>query len=107
RRASMAEDYYNILGVSRTATPKEIQKAYRDRARKLHPDMNPDDKAAKAKFQKLQAAYDTLNDPEKRKLYDAYGPGYEQMGGGGGPGGRPQGEPGGFHFRGRPGDFDQ
>jgi DnaJ-class molecular chaperone len=93
----MAEDYYNILGVSRSASEKEIQKAYRERARKLHPDMNPDDKSAKEKFQKLQTAYDTLNDAEKRKLYDAYGSNYEQMrAAGGGQAWRPGGSAAGF-----------
>lgn len=98
----MADDYYDILGVSRNASDQEIQKAYRARARKLHPDMNPDDKSAKEKFQKLQTAYDTLADPDKRKMYDAYGANYEHVAAGGGGQG-----PGGFHFRGRPGDFDQ
>ena len=80
---TMAEDYYNALGVSRTASPEEIQKAYRKLARKYHPDMNPDDKAAKQKFQDVQKAYETLNDPEKRKMYDQFGSAYEQMGGAG------------------------
>ncbi len=86
---TMAEDYYKSLGVSRTASPEEIQKAYRKLARKYHPDMNPDDAAAKKKFQEIQKAYDTLNDPEKRKMYDQFGSAYEQMGGaaGGGAGG--------------------
>ena len=63
----MAEDYYSVLGVPRTASQAEIQKAYRELARKHHPDMNPDDKTAKKKFQRVQAAFDVLNDPEKRK----------------------------------------
>lgn len=79
----MAEDYYKTLGVSKTATPAEIQKAYRDLARKHHPDMNPNDKTAKKKFQQIQAAFDVLNDPEKRKKYDQFGPGFESMGAGG------------------------
>lgn len=77
----MAEDYYKILGVSRTASAEEIQKAYRKGAAKWHPDMNPDDSQAKKRFQELQKAYEVLGDPEKRKLYDQFGPGYEQMGG--------------------------
>jgi len=79
----MAEDYYKILGVERGASPKEIEKAYRKLARKYHPDLNPDDKTAKERFQKVQRAYDVLNDPEKRKMYDQFGSGFESMGGGG------------------------
>ena len=86
----MAEDYYKTLGVKRDATPAEIQKAYRDLARKYHPDLNPNDKKAKEKFQKVQAAFDVLNDEKKRKMYDQFGPAFEGMGAGGeagGPGG--------------------
>jgi DnaJ-class molecular chaperone len=78
----MAEDHYKTLGVKRDATPAEIQKAYRDLARKYHPDLNPDDKKAKEKFQKVQAAFDVLNDEKKRKMYDQFGPGFESMAGG-------------------------
>lgn len=73
----MAEDFYKTLGVSRTASAEEISKAYRKLARKYHPDLNPDDKNAKKRFQEIQTAYDCLNDPEKRKLYDQYGANYE------------------------------
>jgi len=92
----MAADYYDILGLSKSASADEIQKAYRKLARKFHPDMNPDDKSAKENFQKVQQAYDTLGTPEKRKLYDQLGPQYEQMGAGG-PGG-PGAGPGGFRW---------
>jgi len=91
----MAEDYYKTLGVSRGASQAEIQKAYRDLARKYHPDMNPDDKSAKEKFQQVQQAFDVLSDSEKRELYDRYGSSFEQMGAGG-PGGGPGAGPGGF-----------
>lgn len=84
----MAEDYYKILGVERGASSADIQKAYRKLARKYHPDVNPDDQSAKTKFQELQRAFDVLNDPEKRKLYDQYGSAFEQMGAGSGAGPR-------------------
>ncbi|MDP7015056.1 MAG: J domain-containing protein, partial [Pirellulaceae bacterium] len=57
----------------------DIQKAYREQARKLHPDLNPDDSRAKEKFQKVQAAYDVLNDAEKREMYDRYGSAFPNM----------------------------
>lgn len=82
----MAKDYYKTLGVRRDASQAEIQKAYRELARKYHPDLNPDDKTAKRKFQEVQAAFDVLNNPEKRELYDRYGSSFETMGPGG-PGG--------------------
>ncbi len=82
----MDEDYYQVLGVSRDASQADIQKAYRKLARKLHPDVNPDDKNAKQKFQKIQQAFDVLNDPNKREMYDRYGSSFESMGAGG-PGG--------------------
>lgn len=65
-------DYYQILGVPRNASQKEIQRAYRKRARKYHPDVNKD-KSAEAEFKKLNEANEVLKDPEKRKLYDTYG----------------------------------
>lgn len=82
----MSKDYYKTLGVSRSASTEEIQKAYRNLARKYHPDLNPDDKTAKQKFQDVQQAYETLNDPKKKQMYDQFGSDYEQMGG---PGGNP------------------
>jgi len=88
----VADDYYQTLGVSRDASAADIQKAYRKLARKFHPDMNPDDKTAKTKFQEVQRAFDVLNDPSKRELYDRYGSSFESMGAGGpGGGGGPRG----------------
>jgi len=84
----MAEDFYKTLSVARGASQDEIQKAYRNLARKYHPDLNQDDPKAKEKFQKLQAAFEVLGNPEKRKQYDQFGHAFEQMGGTGGPGGQ-------------------
>ena len=66
-------DYYQILGLDKTASEKDIKNAYRKMARKYHPDLNPDDKAAEKKFQELNEANEVLSDPEKRKKYDQYG----------------------------------
>lgn len=76
----MAKDYYQILGVARGADEKEIKTAYRRLARKYHPDVNPNDKSAEAKFKEISEAHDVLGDPEKRKLYDQYGEHWEQGG---------------------------
>ncbi len=82
----MAEkrDYYEVLGVSKTATPDEIKKAYRKMAIKYHPDKNPGDKSAEDKFKEAAEAYDVLSNPEKRQKYDQFG-----------HAGGPQGFPGG------------
>ena len=66
-------DYYKILGLDKKATPKEIKSAYRKLARKFHPDLNPNDKDAKRKFQEINEANEVLSDPEKRSKYDQYG----------------------------------
>lgn len=66
-------DYYKILGIEKTATPKDVKNAYRKLARKLHPDLNPNDKDAKQKFQQINEANEVLSDPVKRKKFDEYG----------------------------------
>jgi curved DNA-binding protein len=66
-------DYYKILGVDKNASQDDIKKAYRKLARKYHPDLNPNDKEAKSKFQQINEANEVLSDPEKRKKYDQYG----------------------------------
>ena len=67
------KDYYSTLGVAKTATEKEIKQAYRKLARKHHPDVNPGDKAAEARFKEINEAYEVLGDPDKRKKYDELG----------------------------------
>ena len=66
-------DYYELLGVPRKASAKDIRTAFRKLARKYHPDLNPGDKAAEEKFKQLQEAYDVLSDTKKRQMYDQYG----------------------------------
>ena len=71
------KEYYEVLGVPRTATADEIKKAYRTLARKYHPDVNPDDPTAEDKFKELNEAYEVLSDPEKRQRYDELGSGWQ------------------------------
>jgi curved DNA-binding protein len=89
------KDYYSTLGVSKTATDKELKQAFRKLARKYHPDVNPGDKTSESKFKEVNEAYEVLGDPEKRKKYDELGANwrmYEQQAaagarpGAGGPG---------------------
>ena len=82
------QDYYEILGVSRTAEEREIKKAYKRLAMKYHPDRNQGDKEAEAKFKEIKEAYEILTDAQKRAAYDQYGhAAFEQGGMGGGGGG--------------------
>ena len=91
----MAQDFYELLGVSRTASADDIKKAFRKLAMQHHPDRNQGDKEAEKKFKDLNHAYDVLKDPEKRAAYDRYGPAAFDGSMGGGPGG-----PGGFQGQG-------
>ncbi|HEY3738699.1 MAG TPA: molecular chaperone DnaJ [Bryobacteraceae bacterium] len=97
--AASKKDYYETLGVARSADAEEIRKSYRRLARKYHPDVNPGDKAAEERFKSVQEAYDVLSDEEKRKTYDQYGfysPNIPPNGAGGGASGGPGF--GGFDF---------
>ncbi len=94
----MPQDLYDVLGVSRNASEAEITKAYRKLARQYHPDRNPGDKQAEAKFKEISSAYEVLSDKQKRAQYDQFG----HVGPGVPPNG---GAPGDFHFGGGPGGY--
>jgi molecular chaperone DnaJ len=91
QRDWLEKDYYRVLGVEKTATAKELSKAYRTLARKYHPDTNPGDKASEDRFKEVSAAYEVVGDEATRKKYDEF----RRLGGGGGGGGY-----GGFGQRG-------
>jgi DnaJ-class molecular chaperone len=98
RTTAMPQDLYDVLGVSRNASDEQITKAYRKLARQYHPDRNPGDKQAEAKFKEVSSAYEVLSDKQKRAQYDQFGHA--------GPGVPPNGgAPGGFHFGGGPGGY--
>ena len=83
---SKVKDYYKTLGVTKSSSKDEIKKAYRDLARKYHPDMNPDNKDAEEKFKEIQEAYEVLHDDQKRQQYDTFGSTGFSSQQGGGPG---------------------
>src|ERR1700740_3262180 len=80
------QDYYELLGVARKASAKDVRAAFRKLARKYHPDLNPGDKSAEEKFKQVQEAYDVLSDSKKRQMYDQYGFYAESLPPGGAPG---------------------
>jgi len=97
-------DYYEVLGVPRTANQKEISSAFRKLARKFHPDLNAGDKQAEARFKEVSEAHDVLSDAKKRRLYDQLGPDWSSASAAGaqpgaGPGGYPPGAGPGVQYR--------
>src|SRR5574338_1280546 len=85
------KDYYSTLGVSKTATDKEIKQSFRKLARKYHPDVNPGDRGAEQKFKEINEAHEVLSDPEKRRKYDELGQNYQRWQ-------QTGGQPGGFDW---------
>jgi molecular chaperone DnaJ len=109
----LSKDYYEVLGVDKGASQDEIKKAFRTLAKKYHPDANPGDPTAEAKFKEVNEAYEVLSDETKRANYDAYGNANGPFAGGGGgagqgdPFGRPFGGAGGFPFGDLFGGFEE
>ncbi len=102
----MAKNFYDVLGVSKSADEKEIKSAYRKLARKYHPDVNPNDKSAETKFKEISEAYEVVGDAKKRRMYDQFGPQWENAAQyGGQPGQDFSGDFGGFHIGGEGGGF--
>ncbi|MFN6559838.1 MAG: DnaJ C-terminal domain-containing protein [Nostoc sp. ChiSLP01] len=99
------KDYYAILGVSKTASQEEIKQAFRKLARKYHPDVNPGNKQAEARFKEINEAYEVVSDPDKRKKYDQFGQ-YWRQAGQGFPSGGAGVDMGGFDFS-QYGNFDE
>ncbi|MEH2315423.1 MAG: DnaJ C-terminal domain-containing protein [Nostoc sp.] len=99
------KDYYAILGVSKTATQEEIKQAFRKLARKYHPDVNPNNKQAEARFKEVSEAYEVVSDTDKRKKYDQFGQ-YWKQAGEGFPSGGVGADMGGFDFS-QYGNFDE
>ena len=102
------KDYYAILGVSKTSSPEEIKKSFRKLALKYHPDRNPGDKKAEARFKEISEAYEVLSDADKRKKYDQFGQYWRQVGSTpqGSGFGRTSADFGGFDF-GQYGSFEE
>jgi curved DNA-binding protein len=101
------KDYYSILGVNKTASAEEIKKTFRKLALKYHPDRNPGDKAAEARFKEISEAYEVLSDLDKRRKYDQFGQYWQQAGQTGGwPSGATNVDFGGFDFS-QYGNFDE
>ena len=94
------KDYFQVLGVDRSADANAIKKAFRSLARKYHPDVNPGDQSAEARFKEISEAYEVLSDPDKRRKYEQFGQYWNQAGGMGG------GAPGMDVDFGRYGNFD-